>query len=54
MAGLKQDFVERRCHPCQVILPAWKLDPSGQFYELDLKMCQLKSLEYEFKWGKER
>ncbi|WAR23775.1 INLI-like protein [Mya arenaria] len=50
---LTQEFVERRCHTCPVILPAWKLDPTGQYYELDLKMCQLKNLDYEFKWGKE-
>lgn len=50
---LKQDFVERRTHVCQVIPPQWKLDPQGQFYELDLKMCQLKDLHYSFQWGKE-
>lgn len=51
---LKQDFIERRTHVCQVIPPQWKLDPQGQYYELDLKMCQLKELQYDFYWGKER
>ena len=51
---LKQDFIERRCHTCRSIPSYWKLDPRGQFFELDLKMCQLKSLEYAFKWGSER
>ena len=50
---LKQDFIERRTHVSHVIPPQWKLDPQGQYYELDLKMCQLKELQYSFSWGKE-
>ncbi|XP_060584547.1 internalin I-like [Ruditapes philippinarum] len=50
---LKQDFIERRTHVSHVIPPQWKLDPQGQYYELDLKMCQLKELNYDFNWGKE-
>lgn len=50
---LKQDFIERRTHVCHVIPPQWKLDPQGQYYELDLKMCQLKDVAYDFHWGKE-
>lgn len=52
---LKSDFIERKCHASRTLPSAWRLqDSQGQYYELDLKMCQLKSLEYDFKWGTER
>ena len=52
--SLPGNFIERRCYPCQVQPQDWRLDPQGNFYELDLKMCQLKTLEYDFEWGQER
>ncbi|KAK3595288.1 hypothetical protein CHS0354_010898 [Potamilus streckersoni] len=52
-AQLREDFVERRCHPIPSIPQSWQLENRGQYMELDLKMCQLKSIQYAFKWGKE-
>lgn len=50
---LTGSFVERRLHACQILPPDWRLDSRGQYFELDLKMCQLKSLVYGFAWGQE-
>ncbi|KAK3090435.1 hypothetical protein FSP39_011833 [Pinctada imbricata] len=49
--NLSQDFVERRLHPLTHLPEAWTVDLGGKYYELDLKMCQLRSLDYEFRWG---
>ena len=55
-AFLGKDFVERHIVslPAQVIPDAWNLDRHGQVYSLDLKMCQLKSLDFDFRWGDDR
>lgn len=50
---LTSKFIERRCQACQNLPSDWRLDTRGQYFELDLKMCQLKSLVYGFEWGQE-
>lgn len=51
---LTQDFVERKIHPLTILPVDWGLETRGTYYELDLKMCQLRHLEYSFQWGDER
>lgn len=50
---LTQDFVERKIHPLTILPVDWGLETRGTYYELDLKMCQLRDLEYSFQWGDE-
>lgn len=51
---LTQDFVERKIYPLTILPVDWGLETRGTYYELDLKMCQLRDLEYSFQWGDER
>ena len=53
---LGAEFVERRMTslPAQVVPHEWNLERHGQFYSLDFKMCQLKTLDFAFRWGDDR
>ncbi|ESO94435.1 hypothetical protein LOTGIDRAFT_232290 [Lottia gigantea] len=53
---LTEDFVEKRLRALKSLQDGWAVDQygTGKFYELDLKMCQIKDLSYSFEWGKER
>ncbi|CAH1774998.1 unnamed protein product [Owenia fusiformis] len=50
---LTAEFIER--HLSSLVDPPsiWEIE-RGHFYKLDLKMCQMKSLQYGFSWGDER
>ena len=32
----------------------WIVEGGSHFYQLNLKMCQLKQLKYNFRWGTSR
>ncbi|KAK6186151.1 hypothetical protein SNE40_008246 [Patella caerulea] len=53
---LTQDFVERKISVLKTLQDGWGVDryKTGNFYRLDLKMCQIKDLSYSFEWGQER
>ncbi|XP_071119020.1 protein phosphatase 1 regulatory subunit 7-like isoform X2 [Haliotis cracherodii] len=51
---LTPEFVERRISRLTTLPDGWKASTSRTLYQLDLKMCQVKSLVYSFEWGKER
>jgi hypothetical protein len=50
---LTAQFVEHRISsiPAAAIQDNWGVERSGQFYQLDLKMCQISSLHFDFQWG---
>ncbi|XP_005105872.2 uncharacterized protein LOC101861384 [Aplysia californica] len=50
---LSAEFVERHIVslPNQLIPEPWNLERHGVFYTLDLKMCQLKTFDFDFRWG---
>ncbi|XP_069126733.1 protein phosphatase 1 regulatory subunit 7-like [Argopecten irradians] len=51
--ALSQEFVDHHTHPLSYTRSQWRLDLQGALYELDLKMCQLKTLTYDFSWAKD-
>lgn len=51
--ALSQEFIDQHTHPLTFTRPQWGLDIRGALYELDLKMCQMKTLSYDFKWATE-
>lgn len=51
---LTQHFVERKIHPLTILPLDWGVESKGSYYELDLKMCQLRKMIYSFQWGDER
>ena len=53
---LIQGFIEHHITslPGGLIPESWGLVRPGQFYQLDLKMCQIKTLDFSFRWGDER
>nr|XP_022317515.1 uncharacterized protein LOC111120823 [Crassostrea virginica]XP_022317516.1 uncharacterized protein LOC111120823 [Crassostrea virginica]XP_022317517.1 uncharacterized protein LOC111120823 [Crassostrea virginica]XP_022317518.1 uncharacterized protein LOC111120823 [Crassostrea virginica] len=50
---LTQHFVERKIHPLTILPLDWGVESKGSYYELDLKMCQLRRMIYSFQWGDE-
>ncbi|CAL1539607.1 unnamed protein product [Lymnaea stagnalis] len=53
---LTSSFVEHHItqFPGTLIPEEWGLVTYSVYYQLDLKMCQLKSLDYSFNWGDEK
>lgn len=51
---LTGEFVERRIGALVSIPETWGVDGGGVYNELDLKMCQIKTLLFDFEWGKEK
>lgn len=52
---LKENLVEKRIRSLKKCPDSWQVDYRiHQYYELDLKMCQIKRLSYNFKWGDEK
>lgn len=53
---LSADYIEHHITPLPYasIPEGWHIDSGGQFYQLDLKMCQISALHFDFQWGKER
>ncbi|GFO03192.1 protein phosphatase 1 regulatory subunit 7 [Plakobranchus ocellatus] len=53
---LSEGFIEHHITslPLGLVPESWGLERIGQFYQLDLKMCQIKTLDYSFHWGDER
>ena len=58
MAGaatyLTAEFVERRLTVLPNVPDTWNVDRSGHQFQLDLKMCQISALRFNFSWGTER
>lgn len=52
--GLSPEFVENRIHTLTHVPVEWSVDLRDKYYELDLKMSQMKMLVFNFKWGDER
>ena len=53
--ALPIDFIENKVRPLMHTRPEWHLENTSYGnYELDLKMCQLKALLYDFKWVDDR
>ncbi|KAJ8305319.1 hypothetical protein KUTeg_015864 [Tegillarca granosa] len=44
---LPRDYVERKTHPLMEIKKEWKVHGRGQYYYLDLKMSQIKELDFD-------
>ncbi|KAL8606508.1 hypothetical protein ACOMHN_037739 [Nucella lapillus] len=53
---LTTEFVERRISsiPPAGVSETWDVDRSGHYYQLDLKMCRISTLHFDFEWGSER
>ncbi|XP_071120540.1 uncharacterized protein [Mytilus edulis] len=51
--GLSPEFVENRIHTLTHVPVEWSVDLRDKYYELDLKMSQMKMLVFNFKWGDE-
>ncbi|KAK7495942.1 hypothetical protein BaRGS_00012932 [Batillaria attramentaria] len=53
---LSADFVERRVTviPPAAVPDGWGVDRAGNYCQLDLKMCQISALHFDFQWGRER
>ncbi|KAK3781060.1 hypothetical protein RRG08_046363 [Elysia crispata] len=53
---LSEAFIEHHITslPVGLIPESWGLGKPGQFFQLDLKMCQIKTLDFSFRWGNER
>lgn len=51
--GLPPEFVENRIHTLTHVPVDWNVDIREKYYELDLKMSQMKTLVFGFKWGEE-
>lgn len=51
--GLPIEFVENRIHTLTHVPVDWGVDLREKYYELDLKMSQMKMLAYSFQWGDE-
>lgn len=53
---LTADFVERRISaiPSTSFPDGWGVDHTGLYYQIDLKMCQISSLHFDFEWGREK
>ncbi|XP_046578845.1 LOW QUALITY PROTEIN: protein phosphatase 1 regulatory subunit 7-like [Haliotis rubra] len=51
---LTPEFVERRISRLTTVPDGWNASTNRTLYQLDLKMCQVKSLVFSFEWGKER
>ncbi|KAK0069452.1 leucine-rich repeat and guanylate kinase domain-containing protein [Biomphalaria pfeifferi] len=52
---LSEAFIEKHSaiFPESLIPDSWNLNKFDVYYQLDLKMCQLKSLDYAFAWENE-
>ncbi|XP_041359802.1 protein phosphatase 1 regulatory subunit 7-like [Gigantopelta aegis] len=50
---LTPEFVERRISTLPTLIEGWGVKHSTHYYQLDLKMCRVKTLAYSFEWGKE-
>ena len=51
-AGLSKEFVEPRIITHPTPSESWGLDSLIHYYQLDLQMCHLKTVYYNFEWGK--
>ncbi|PVD23485.1 hypothetical protein C0Q70_16757 [Pomacea canaliculata] len=53
---LSAEFVERHITKLSstLIPEIWDVEHGGQFYQLDLKMCQISALHFDFQWGKQQ
>ena len=53
---LTAEFVERRLTtiPPAAVPDSWGVDSGGHYFQLDLKMCQISALHFDFEWGHER
>ena len=53
---LTAEFVERRLTtiPPVGVPDSWGVDRGGHYFQLDLKMCQISALHFDFQWGDER
>ena len=52
MSVLKADFVERRITSLSHVPADWYVG-AGHHYQLNLRMCQIQSLQYGFTWGQQ-
>ena len=50
MSFMKRDFVDRRVSLVKRVPAEWEVSP-GYYYQLDMKMCQIRELKYDFRWG---
>lgn len=52
---VKENFVEKRIRSMKKCPDSWEVDYRiHKYFELDLKMCQIKRLNYDFQWGDEK
>ncbi|KAK2147450.1 hypothetical protein LSH36_552g01082 [Paralvinella palmiformis] len=51
MSVLKPEFVERHISSLAQVPLEWTVG-AGSFYQLNLKMCQISSLDFGFQWGR--
>ncbi|XP_076463213.1 uncharacterized protein LOC143295412 isoform X2 [Babylonia areolata] len=53
---LTADFVERRISsiPPAGVGESWGVERGGHYYQLDLKMCRISALHFDFQWPNDR
>ncbi|KAK7101209.1 leucine-rich repeat-containing protein 40-like isoform X2 [Littorina saxatilis] len=53
---LTPEFIERRLTtiPPVAVPDSWGVERGGHYFQLDLKMCQLTAMHFDFSWGQER
>ena len=51
-SNIRHELVEERSKVLHPVPREWGMG-LGPYYMLDLKMCQIKSLKYDFYWGDE-